>query len=61
MAGRAVAIQLAALRKESGLSQKELTTRMGTSELQISCMGSLSYEGLNYGTWLNLLIYSYII
>ncbi len=40
-----VALQLAALRKESGLSQKELARRVGTSQQQISRLESTSYEG----------------
>ena len=40
-----VAIQLASLRKESGLSQKELAKRVGTSQQQISRLESPSYEG----------------
>jgi transcriptional regulator with XRE-family HTH domain len=40
-----VATQLAALRKESGLSQKELAKRLGTSQQQISRLESPSYEG----------------
>ena len=40
-----VALQLAALRKESGLSQKELARRVGTSQQQISRLESPSYEG----------------
>ncbi len=40
-----VAIQLAALRKESGMSQKELAKRIGTSQQQISRLESPSYEG----------------
>jgi transcriptional regulator with XRE-family HTH domain len=40
-----VAAQLAALRKESGLSQKELAKRVGTSQQQISRLESPSYEG----------------
>ena len=40
-----VAMQLAALRKESGLSQKELAIRLGTSQQQISRLESPSYEG----------------
>ena len=40
-----VAIQLAALRKESGMSQKELARRVGTSQQQISRLESPSYEG----------------
>jgi len=40
-----VAVQLAALRKESGLSQKELARLVGTSQQQISRLESPSYEG----------------
>ena len=40
-----LAIQLAALRKESGLSQKALAARIGTSQQQISRLESPSYEG----------------
>ena len=40
-----VAIKLASLRKASGLSQKELATRVGTSQQQISRLESPSYEG----------------
>jgi transcriptional regulator with XRE-family HTH domain len=40
-----VAMQLAALRKESGLSQKDLAERVGTSQQQISRLESPSYEG----------------
>jgi transcriptional regulator with XRE-family HTH domain len=40
-----VAIQLASLRKESGLSQKELAQRLGTSQQQISRLESPSYGG----------------
>jgi len=40
-----VAIQLASLRKESGLSQKELARRVGTSQQQISRLESPAYEG----------------
>jgi transcriptional regulator with XRE-family HTH domain len=47
MAGEAwdVAIKLASLRKASGLSQKELAKRVGTSQQQISRLESPSYEG----------------
>ena len=47
MAGQAwdVAVQLAALRKEAGLSQKELAQLVGTSQQQISRLESPSYEG----------------
>ena len=40
-----VALQLAALRKKVGLSQKELARRAGTSQQQISRLESTSYEG----------------
>jgi transcriptional regulator with XRE-family HTH domain len=40
-----IAIQLSALRNEAGLSQKELATRLGTSQQQISRLESPSYEG----------------
>ena len=40
-----VAIQLASLRRESGLSQKELAKRVGTSQQQISRLESPCYEG----------------
>ena len=40
-----VAIQLASLRKDSGLSQKELARRVGTSQQQISRLESPCYEG----------------
>jgi DNA-binding XRE family transcriptional regulator len=40
-----LALKLAALRKESGLSQKELAKRVGTSQQQISRLESPSYEG----------------
>ena len=40
-----VALQLAALRKESRLSQKELAKRVGTSQQQISRLESPGYEG----------------
>jgi transcriptional regulator with XRE-family HTH domain len=39
-----VAIQLAALRKASGMSQKELAQRVGTTQQQISRLESPSYE-----------------
>jgi transcriptional regulator with XRE-family HTH domain len=46
-AGKAwgVAIQLASLRKASGLSQRELAKRVGTSQQQISRLESPSYKG----------------
>jgi len=40
-----IAVQLAALREEQGLSQKELAERVGTSQQQISRLESPSYEG----------------
>jgi transcriptional regulator with XRE-family HTH domain len=40
-----VAMQIAALRKESGLSQRELARRVGTSQQQISRLESPGYEG----------------
>lgn len=40
-----VALKLAALRKESGLSQKELAQRVGTTQQQISRLESPAYEG----------------
>ena len=40
-----VALQLAALREDSGLSQKALAQRVGTSQQQISRLESPSYEG----------------
>jgi transcriptional regulator with XRE-family HTH domain len=39
-----VALKLASLRKASGLSQKELAKRVGTSQQQISRLESPSYE-----------------
>jgi len=40
-----VALQLASLRKECGLSQKGLAQLVGTSQQQISRLESPSYEG----------------
>jgi DNA-binding XRE family transcriptional regulator len=40
-----VAVQLSVLRKECGLSQKELANLVGTSQQQISRIESPSYEG----------------
>jgi len=40
-----VAIQLTALRKKAGMSQKELAKKVGTSQQQISRLESPSYEG----------------
>ncbi len=38
-------MELATLRKESSLSQKELAKRVGTTQQQISRLESPSYEG----------------
>ena len=40
-----IALKLAALRKEAGLSQKELARKAGTSQQQISRLESPAYEG----------------
>ena len=40
-----LAIKLAGLRKDAGLSQKELARLVGTSQQQISRLESPSYEG----------------
>jgi transcriptional regulator with XRE-family HTH domain len=40
-----VAIKLAVLRKEAGMSQKELAQKVGTSQQQISRLESPRYEG----------------
>ena len=40
-----IALKLSALRKEAGLSQKELARRVGTTQQQISRLESPSYEG----------------
>jgi transcriptional regulator with XRE-family HTH domain len=40
-----IALQLASLRREAGLSQKELAQRLKTSQQQISRMESPAYEG----------------
>jgi transcriptional regulator with XRE-family HTH domain len=40
-----VALQIAALRQQAGLSQKELAKRLKTSQQQISRLESASYEG----------------
>ena len=40
-----VAVKLASLRKASGLSQKQLAKRVGTSQQQISRLECPSYEG----------------
>ena len=40
-----IALQITSLRKEAGLSQKELAHKLKTSQQQISRMESPSYEG----------------
>jgi DNA-binding XRE family transcriptional regulator len=40
-----VALQIASLRQDAGLSQAELAKRVGTSQQQISRLESPSYEG----------------
>lgn len=40
-----IALQLATLRQNAGLSQKELAKRLGTSQQQISRLESPGYEG----------------
>ncbi len=40
-----IAVKLASLRKASGLSQKQLAKRVGTSQQQISRLESPLYEG----------------
>ena len=40
-----IALQIAALRKEAGLSQKDLARKLKTSQQQISRLESPSYEG----------------
>jgi len=40
-----VALRLAALRKEAGLSQKELARKLRTSQQQVSRLESPAYEG----------------
>ena len=41
-----VALELAALRKEAGLSQKELAKRVGTTQQQISRLESTSQKAI---------------
>ena len=43
-----VALQLAALRKTRGLSQKQLADKIGTSHQQISRLESPSYQGHSF-------------
>lgn len=45
-----VALQLAALRQKSGLSQKDLAKRLKTSQQQISRLESPGYEGHSLST-----------
>jgi len=40
-----VAVQIAALREQAGLSQKQLAKLLGTSQQQVSRLESPSYEG----------------
>ena len=40
-----VAVKLVALRRQAGLSQRELAKKVGTSQQQISRLESPSYEG----------------
>jgi len=40
-----IAVQIAALRQEAGLSQRELARKLKTSQQQISRLESPSYEG----------------
>jgi len=40
-----VALQIAALREQAGLSQKDLARKLGTSQQQISRLESPAYEG----------------
>jgi transcriptional regulator with XRE-family HTH domain len=40
-----VALQIAALRKDAHVSQKELARRLGTSQQQVSRLESPAYEG----------------
>ena len=47
---RDVALEPATLRKESGLSQKELAKRVGTTQQQISRLESPGYEGHSLST-----------
>lgn len=44
-----VALQLAALRKEAGLSQKKLARKLKTSQQQVSRLESPAYEGHSLG------------
>jgi ribosome-binding protein aMBF1 (putative translation factor) len=44
-----VSLQLAALRKQSGLTQKELSRKLKTSQQQISRLESPGYEGHSLG------------
>jgi transcriptional regulator with XRE-family HTH domain len=45
-----VALQLAALREQAGLSQRDLARRLKTSQQQISRLESPGYEGHSLGT-----------
>jgi transcriptional regulator with XRE-family HTH domain len=45
-----VALQIAALRQQAGLSQKELARRLKTSQQQVSRLESPNYEGHSLST-----------
>jgi DNA-binding XRE family transcriptional regulator len=45
-----VALQIAALREQAGISQKELAKRLKTSQQQVSRLESPGYEGHSLGT-----------
>lgn len=45
-----VALQIAALRQQAGLSQKELAKILGTSQQQVSRLESPGYEGHSLST-----------
>jgi len=44
-----IALQLAALRKQAGISQKELARKLKTSQQQVSRLESPAYEGHSLG------------
>lgn len=45
-----VALQIAALREQAGMSQKELAKRLKTSQQQVSRLESANYEGHSLST-----------
>jgi transcriptional regulator with XRE-family HTH domain len=45
-----VALQIAALRKQAGISQKELAVRLNTSQQSVSRLESPAYEGHSLAT-----------